>query len=223
MDLFVVPTVGASSPLRTDLGFRSGQGYERRQDEGRSTWEAPSKRLPATASSNAATNAAEATDEADDEKIYKPWTKQATPPKLLPLRSPGTSYADLFEALARAATLPGAERTRRASASCRACCEQLCVSPQIGADAVRTPRERNFGCGTRRGLADLFPDRVPTPWRQWQSSSVPLAQRHVRYWHLGTWLLRCTCPLMTERTSGEPRRVPLPARVRKVFLIDACG
>ena len=40
---------------------------------------------------NAATNAAEATDEADDEKYFAvSWTKRATLPKLLPLRSPGT-------------------------------------------------------------------------------------------------------------------------------------
>jgi hypothetical protein len=45
---------------------------------------------------NAATNAAEATDEADDENILCSWTKRATLPKLLPLRSPGTRLTPTY-------------------------------------------------------------------------------------------------------------------------------
>ena len=72
---------------------------------------------------NAATNAAEATDEADDEKYFAVLDQAGNAAEAAAAEITGyKTYVDLLEALRHTPQTVLARRTRRASASCRACC-----------------------------------------------------------------------------------------------------
>ena len=109
---------------------------------------------------NAATNAAEATDEADDGDIFcsvGPSGQRCRSccrrdHRVQDLRRP-------VRGVGHAPQTVLARRTRRASASCRACCA-ACVSPKSN-KIMRALREQNFSCGTQRGLSRSSPGPRP--------------------------------------------------------------